>query len=87
MQRAVSLFYVFEKLWVSEGVCPVSSPALLLEEQAHVVPGEVRYAAAPQWLRDPQQLPDMRRDDLQQVHDTLWDLHPSMVLLCLSVGC
>lgn len=66
----ISLFPVIEELCVGEGVCPVSRPTLLLQEQPHAVPRWVGDAAAPQRLRDPQQFPHMLRDGLQAVQHT-----------------
>lgn len=54
-----------EPLPVGEAVRPLTCPALLLQEEGHVVPWWVSDAAAPQGLCDPQQLAHTSRDDLR----------------------
>lgn len=57
-----------EELSVGELVCPFAGPTLLFQEQTHAVLWRVSYAAAPQGLRNPQQLSNVCRDDLQRAH-------------------
>lgn len=51
---SVSLTPVIQETLVGEAVCPLTCPALSLQEQAHVVPWRVSDAATPQGLCDPQ---------------------------------